>query len=235
MSEPHAALGFYDLYYAWDWVTADQEFRRALALNPNSATGHEWYGLYLTAMGRFDEARSEERRAEDLDPLSAPIAGTRGWVFHYSGQEDSAATQLRKALALDSVNPIVRLYLGRVYRAESLYDSAAALYQATGRLRMWVPTVAAMGTVYGLTGRRSEALRVLQDLDRRSHQEYVTAYGVALVYTALGDNEHAFDWLRRAVAERSHWLVWLLRDSRWQPLHGDPRFQEIVRQVGLPG
>jgi eukaryotic-like serine/threonine-protein kinase len=235
MAEPHAALGFYHLYYSWDWAAADREFRRALTLNPNYATVHEWYGLYLAAMGRLDDARAEERRAEELDPLSAPIAGTRGWVFHYSGQEDSAGVQLHKALALDSANPIVHFYLGRVYQALAQYDSAAALYESTGRLRSWAPTVAAMGTVYGLTGRRADAQKVLRELEARSRHEYITAYGVALVYTAMGDRDHAFIWLRQAVAERSHWLVWLLRDARWQPLQGDPRFQEIVRQVGLPG
>jgi eukaryotic-like serine/threonine-protein kinase len=234
LAEPHAALGYYDFYYLWDWKAAEREFRRALDLNPSYATAHEWFGLFLTAMGRFAEASVEERHATELDPLSAAIAGTRGWVFHYSGQDDSATAQLRTALALDSANPIVHLYLGRVYQAGAMYDSAVALYEATGRLRTWVPTVAAMGTVYGLTGRRADALRVLQQLEQRSRHEYVTAYGVALVYAALGDKVRAFHWLRRALTERSHWLVWLLRDTRWQALRGDPQFQEIVHQVGLP-
>jgi eukaryotic-like serine/threonine-protein kinase len=234
LAEPHAALGFYNFYYMWNWSAAEQEFETAIELNPNAATVHEWYGLFLTAMGRFAAARTEERRAAELDPLSAPIASTRGWVYHYSGVEDSAVSQLRQALSLDSTNPVAHLYLGRVFQAVGRYDSAISLYQGTGRLRGWVPTVAGMGNLLGVEGRRQEAERVLENLRVMSDTQYVTAYGVALVYAALGEKDQAFAWLSKALAERTHWLVWLNRDNRWDSLRSDVRFREMVRRVGLP-
>jgi tetratricopeptide (TPR) repeat protein len=234
LAEPHAALGFYNFYYMWNWSAAEQEFETAIELNPNAATVHEWYGLFLTAMGRFAAARTEERRAAELDPLSAPIASTRGWVYHYSGVEDSAVSQLRQALSLDSTNPVAHLYLGRVFQAVGRYDSAISLYQGTGRLRGWVPTVAGMGNLLGVEGRRQEAERVLENLRVMSDTQYVTAYGVALVYAALGEKDQAFAWLSKALAERAHWLVWLNRDNRWDSLRSDVRFRDMVRRVGLP-
>ena len=108
------------------------------------------------------------------------------------------------------------------------------MYEKTGRLRRWVPTVAGMGYVYGMIGKKDDARRILDTLLMRARSEYVTAYAVALLYTALGDKDRAFAWLNTAVAERTHWLVWLERDPRWGPIRGDPRFKAIERRVGLP-
>ncbi|HUQ14559.1 MAG TPA: protein kinase [Gemmatimonadales bacterium] len=234
LAEPHATLGFVKMYYAWDWRTADREFRQAIARNPSYATAHEWYGLFLSAMGRYDEAVAEEGRAKALDPLSIGIAGTTGWVLHYSGRQDDAEQVLRAALRVDSSFAIGRLYLGRVLQAKGQLDSAVAKFEATGPLRLWVPTIAGLGNVYGLEGRRVQALGELRRLDSLSRTQYVTSYAVALIHTALGQPDSAFAWLDRAVDERTHWLVWLNRDLRWAPLRADPRFASLVRRVGLP-
>src|SRR5216117_1197252 len=234
LAEPHATLGFVRMYYYWDWAGADQEFQHALALNPSYATGHEWYGLFLTAMGRYDEALAHERRAQDLDPLSPSIACTTGWVLHYSGRQDDAERELVVALRMDSTFTLGHLYLGRVYQAKGQMDSALSQYATTGPLRSWVPTVAAEGYVYGVLGRRREAQAALARMDSLSGRQYVTAYAVALVHTALGQRDSAFAWLAQGVRERTHWLVWLNRDLRWAPLRADPRFQAVVHEVGLP-
>ncbi len=234
LAEPHAVLGFVHLYYDWDWAAADSQFRISLRLNPSDATAHEWYGLFLAAMGRFGEAQAEEGRAQELDPLSVPVAGTAGWVLHYSGRQDEAARQLRIALRADSTFPLGRLYLARVHQAEGRLDSAVSYYRTVGPLSAWVPTFAGLGHLYGEMGRRREALEQRAILDSLSGREYVTAYGVALVHAGLGDADSAIIWLDRGVAERTHWLVWLNRDRRWDPLRSDPRFQSLVRRVGLP-
>jgi serine/threonine-protein kinase len=234
LAEPHATLGFVKMYYTWDWPAADQEFRLAIARNPSYGTAHEWYGLFLAAMGRYDEALAEERRAQVLDPLSIAVASTTGWVLHYSGRQNEAERVLRTALRADSTLALGRLYLGRVFQAKGQLDSAVAKFEAAGPLRLWVPTVAGLGNLYGLAGRRVEALGALRRLDSLSRSQYVTAYAVALIHTALGQPDSAFAWLDRAVEERTHWLVWLNRDLRWEPLRGDPRFASLVRRVGLP-
>ena len=97
-----------------------------------------------------------------------------------------------------------------------------------------MPTLAGLGSMYALKGRRADALAILHRLDSLSRSQYVTPFAVAAVHAALGQPDSAFAWLDRAVRDRSHWLVWLNRDPRWQPLRGDPRYAALVRRVGLP-
>jgi Tfp pilus assembly protein PilF len=234
LAEPHATLGFVAMYYDWNWAAADAHYRRALAINPRYATAHEWYGLFLAAMGRFDDAQAHERRAIELDPLSLGTAATAAWVQHYSGNQAEAERQLRIALRTDSTLAIGHLYLGRVQQFNGHLDSALTHFAAMGPLRAWVPTVAGVGYVYAQQGHRDRARAVLRQLDSLSQSEYVTAYAVALVHAALGQRDSTFVWLTRAVSERTHWLLWLNRDRRWDPVRSDPRFRTIARRVGLP-
>ena len=234
LAAPHATLGYAAMYYDWDWSGAEREYRLAIVRNPSYATAHEWYGLFLAAMGRFEEAQAQERQALELDPLSIAIVATAGWVLHYSGKQAQAEAVLRTALRTDSTFAIGQLYLGRVLQVQGKYDSALAHFAQTGPLRSWIPNVAGEGYVYAQLGRRDDALEVLARFDSLARTEYVTAYVVALVHTALGDRDQAFAWLDRAVAERTHWLLWLNRDLRWAPIRADPRFTALARRVGLP-
>src|SRR4029078_11341806 len=123
----------------------------AIAKNPSYATAHEWYGLYLTAMGRFDQAHREEERAQALDPLSIAITGTNAWVFHYSHRQDEAERLLRQALRTDSTFGLGRFFLGRVLQAQGELDSAIAEYgRLSGPIKQWVPTLAGLGNLYAL-------------------------------------------------------------------------------------
>jgi len=234
IAEPHATLGFVAMYYDWDWMVAEREYRRALEVNDRYATAHEWFGLFLAAMGRFTEAQAAERRALALDPLSVGIASTAGWVQHYSGNQAEAERQLRIALRIDSTFAVGHLYLGRVLQFNGQLDSALAHFAAMGGLRAWVPTIAGEGYVYAQQGRVDRARQVLHQLDSLSRTQYVTAYAVALVHAALGQRDSAFAWLNKAVDERTHWLLWLNRDRRWDPIRSDPRFAAIARRVGVP-
>jgi DNA-binding SARP family transcriptional activator/Tfp pilus assembly protein PilF len=234
IAEPHATLGHVAMYHTWDWPAAEREYRHALAINPSYPTAHEWYGLFLAAMGRYEEAQAEERRASELDPLSLGIQSTAGWVLHYSGKQADAERQLRIAMRTDSTYPVAHLYLGRVLQFNGQLDSALAHFAATGGLRAWVPTIAGEGYVYAQQGRRDKAQAILDSLASLSRTQYVTAYAVALVHTALGQRDSAFVWLNKAVDERTHWVLWLNRDRRWDPIRSDERFRAIVRRVKLP-
>ena len=234
IAEPHATLGYVAMYHTWDWPGAEREYRRAIAINPSYPTAHESYGLFLAAMGRYEEAQAEERRAVELDPLSLGIQSTAGWVLHYSGKQADAERQLRIAVRTDSTFPVAHLYLGRVLQFNGQLDSALAHFAATGRLRAWVPTIAGEGYVYAQQGRRDKAQAVLDSLAALSRTQYVTAYAVALVHAALGQRDSAFVWLNKAVDERTHWVLWLNRDRRWDPIRSDERFRAIVRRVKLP-
>jgi tetratricopeptide (TPR) repeat protein len=207
---------------------------QAIALNPSYATAHEWYGLFLTAMGRFDEARTHELRAQTLDPLSVPIAGTRGFVLYYSGDSEGAKRELQIALREDPAFALGHFYLGRVYQQIDAPDSALAQYAATGQLRAWVPTVVAEGHLQASLGRTAEANAVLARLDSMSRTKYVTAYGPALIHAALRRPDSAFAWLDKAYQERTNWMVWLNRDPRWAPIRSDPRFAVLTSRMRLP-
>jgi tetratricopeptide (TPR) repeat protein len=197
-------------------------------------TALDWHSVYLTAMGRFDEARAEIRRARDLDPLSVATNTDVGFVDYYGGRYGDASKQLRTTIEMNPAFPLAHLWLGRTYQEQHEYKNALDEYTAAARLLgSWPVTMAAIGHLNAASGRREEARRVLKDLEELSRREYVTPYGVALVHAGLGDTDLAFEWLDRAVADRSNWLVWLKLDPRFAGLHGQPRFNSLLRRVGL--
>ena len=151
-----------------------------------------------------------------------------------SGHQAEAERQLRIALRTDSTFAVGHLYLGRVLQFNGQLDSALSHFAAMGPLRAWVPTIAGEGYVYAQQGPVDRARQVLRQLDSLSRTEYVTAYAVALVHAALGERDSAFVWLNKAVDERTHWLLWLNRDRRWDPIRSDPRFAAIATRVGVP-
>ena len=234
LAEPHAALAFFHLYYDWNWVAAEREFKEAIRLNPRYATAHEWYGLYLAAMGRFRDAEAEEAEATKLDALSVPVAGTAAWVRYYAGDFTGAKRELKIALRVDSTFSLGRFYLGRVYQALGASDSALAEYRSTGPLRDGVPTIAAEGHLLASLNRTAAAESVLARLGTMARTQYVTAYGVALVHAALERPDSAFAWLERGYQERTNWMVWLNRDPRWAPIRADPRFAALTARMRLP-
>lgn len=233
-AESEASLAYVALYYDWNFGEADRRFRRALALDPGSVTAHHWYSVYLTAMGRFDEARAEIRRALELDPLSQAVNTDVGFVAYYSGRYDEAVADLRTILSLAPNFPLAHLWLGRAYQEQRRFDDAVQEFAETRRIvGDWPVALAAMGHVLGMSGRGSEARQVLEHLGQLSRRQYVTEYGVALVHAGLGDREAAFDWLDRATAARSHWLVWLKLDPRWNNLRDDRRFAALIDRIGF--
>lgn len=235
LAEAHASLAYYNLYHAWNWAEAENEFKKAIELNPNYATAHDWYSYYLVAMGRFDEAWREVNRAHELDPLSVTIATDIGFNYFYRHNYDEAINQLRATLTVSPSLPLAHLWLGRAYQQKKMYSEAIDEFNKTdAALPGWIVTIAGTGNAYGEWGRQADAKQVLVRLNQMAREKYVTPYGVALVHAGLGDKDQAFAWLNKAVAGRSHWLVWLNRDPRWDRLRADPRFDELKKRVGLP-
>jgi tetratricopeptide (TPR) repeat protein len=191
LADPRASLGFVRMYWDWKFPDAEKEFRRALELDPNLATAHHLYSLYLTAMQRHHEAKEAIDRAQAIDPLSVPITTDRGFELHYMGRDEEAISQLHAALEMDPKFPLAHFWLGRIYTMRGQYDLALKELETVGpALRQWQPTMAAKGYLFGAWGKRKEAREVLDDFQSlREDGHYATSYGVALVYTALGDKE----------------------------------------------
>jgi len=235
LAEPHASLGYYNFYYAWDWAAAEQEFRTAIALNPNYELGYDWYGYYLTAMKRYDEAKVILEKAKELDPLSVPITTDMGFSVLYSGDYDLAFKKLQAALQMNPRFLMAHIWMGRTYQVKKMYPEAIGEYKKGLELSMnWPVALSVLGNVYGVSGDKANAQKILDTLAALSSKKFVTSYGVATVYTGLGEKDKAFEWLNKAYDERSNWLVWLKADPRWAPLKTDKRYIELVNKVGLP-
>jgi serine/threonine-protein kinase len=235
LTEPHTSLAYVKLYFDWDWVGAEAEFRRAIALSPSYATAHHWYAIYLTAMGRFDEAQAAAARAQTLDPTSLAINTDVGFILYYRGQYEAAIAQLRMVIDMSPELPLAHFWLGRAYQERNMYDEALAAFgRAEAALQGWPVIHAAIGHVQGLSGRHAEARETLRVLHEQAKDRYVTPYGVALVHAALGEADAALDSLARAVADRSHWLVWLKLDPRLASVRTERRYRDVLREIALP-
>ena len=234
LAEGHTSLAFVKMAYEWDWAAADREFRRALELNPNYATAHQWYASYLVMMGRFDESTREIKRAQELDPLSRIINANLGLHYYYARKYDESIEQLKKTISIDEGFSIPHQYLGRTYIQKGMYKEAIAELERARELSDNAPeVVASLGHAYAVAGRTNDARRVLTDLDDLARQRYVLPYFRAAVYTGLGDKDEAFAWLERAFDERHPGLVLVNVDPRFDILRSDPRFADLVRRLGV--
>lgn len=235
LADVHASLGIVYLWYDWDWLAAEREFKRALELNPGSARAHEFYGWYLAAMGRFDEAVEEEKRALDYDPLSPEINTLLGHVLYLARRPDQAIAPLTKAIKLDSNYWFAHLILGLVYQQRGELREALAEFREARRIENGTPEpVGALGQAYALLGNRAQAREMLQDLKERSKRSYVPPYQMAKIYLGLGEKDQALAWLEKAFEERSLFLTWLKVEPEVDSLRSDPRFQNLLHRVGLP-
>ena len=234
LAEAHATLGFINFYYDWSGVDAGNEFRRALADNPNYAMAHSWYGESLAAMGRYPEAIAEAQRALEDDPLSLIIGSNAGWTLSLAGKGDQAIEILKKAIEIDPTFPRTHFRLGRAYEQKKSYDLAISeLEQAVSLSGGDTCYKGSLGHVYAISGKSDRAREVLQDLQGRSEQQYVPAFAIALVYAGLGDNDQAFNWLQRAYDDRSTAMVFLKLDPELGSLHSDPRFEQLSQRINF--
>ena len=235
LAEPHASLGYVKFYFDWDWSGAEKEFQQAIALDSDWAASHQWYSIYLLAAGRPIDALREIRLARESDPLSLAINTDLGFHYYYTRQYDEAIKQLKSVLAMKQDFAPAHLWLGRAYQQMGQFDDALGEFrQVEESVREWPVAVAARGSVEGAAGRPDKAKSVLAELQELAGHRFVTAYGVALVYAGIGDSDAAFTWLDKAFAERSHWLVWLRLDPRFDPLRSDSRFTELLGRMAFP-
>lgn len=247
LAEAHASLAFSRAWYDWDFIGAENEFRRALDLNENYATAHHWYALYLLVMGRYAEASTEVKRAQELDPLSMAINRDVGWIFHIGGRQyDQAIAQYLNTLELDSGFWPARWLLGTAYQQKGLYEEAIselnqALALSGGKARMkagiaseeQIRILAELGHTYALFGQTGAAELVLGEMRELAERQYVSPYEFALLHLGMGDKEQAFDSLHLAYEDRSDRLIYLKVDPTLDRLHSDPRFGELLRRVGF--
>ncbi|MEW6209126.1 MAG: protein kinase [Acidobacteriota bacterium] len=234
----HVWLGAVSWWYDWNWSDAEREYQRAIELNPNDATAHEFYGFYLMTLGRFEQAVAESKRAQELDPLSLEANTFLGQTLYFAGRYEEAVRQLRKTIDLDPNYWFAYLALSRVYEETKQLDEMMATIQKARQKESAADSqlMAALGRGYALMGRRREAWMTVEELKKRSKRGLpdVGAYYIAMIYAALGEKDQAFEWLERGYQERTFFMTWLNVDPQIAPLRSDPRFADLVRRVGLP-
>jgi adenylate cyclase len=234
LADAHTSLGLIKYQYEWDWEGAEEEFKKAIELNPNYQFAHHFYADFLKAMGRFDEALKEIGLAQDLDPLSLSINTGVGHVLYLSGQYDKALDQYRRTVELDPNFLQARLWYGRPLLQKGMFREAISeLKEAVKLSDRSTIALAMLGHAYASAGKRKEAEKVLRELRSISNKRYVAPYWIAAVYNGMRDREKTFFWLRRALDERSSWMVWIGVEPRFSWLRQDARFKQILQAVGL--
>jgi len=232
LAEAHTSLALIKENYDWDWQTAEKEYRRAIQLDPNYVTGHHWYAEYLAYQGRFNEAFAESDRARQLDPLSLIIATDNGAILYFSRQYDRAIERFRAVLDMEPNFPRAHL-LVFAYVQKGLFADALADIEKWRRIEDVPGSWAIQAYVCGRSGQWGEARRALEKLLRLNGRQQMDPAAIALAYVGMDNKDEAFAWLQKAYSEHSNALTTLKVDPIYDPLRGDPRFQELVRRVRL--
>ncbi len=233
LGEAHNSLAFCLDGFDWDFNSAGKEFGRAIDLNPGYATAHHWYAWHLSLLGRYDEAIAEMRKAKNLDPLSLIINADLAELLVLARSYDESIKQSRKTIEMDPNFALAHNQLAQAYLQKHMNDEAVAELQKAAQLSGGSPTVMAnLARAYAASGKRSEAIKLLSDLKKRSNSIYSHGSEIAVIYAALGDRDQAMSWLEKGYEERFNPGV-LLRPG-FDPLRSDPRFQDLVRRLGLP-
>ncbi|HEY3657745.1 MAG TPA: helix-turn-helix domain-containing protein [Steroidobacteraceae bacterium] len=237
LAEAHATLAYRTTHHDWDWATAEAQFRRALELNPNYAVSYHWYSHYLTAMGRTEESLEASKRCLELDPLDLVINIHMAWHHQFARQYEEAVDQCWKTNELHPNSFWPPYFFALAYQQQGKIAEAEAEFQKAIRMSDNVTfTTAGLGHLYASTGKLADAQAIFKELGSRSQTNYVPAYDLALVCTGLGWTDQAFDWLSKALEERSGWLAYLNVEPRVDTLRRDSRFDDLLRGVRLiPG
>jgi tetratricopeptide (TPR) repeat protein len=231
LGEAHTSLAFCLDLYDWNWDKAEAEFKRAIELNPGYATAHHWYSWHLAVLGRKDEAIAEMRKAAALDPLSLIISADLAEVLLVARLYDQSIQQSLNTIALDASFAIAHYQLGQAYCKTGMYSDAMVQFQRAIELSGANTTfISNLAYVYALAGRKSEAVKILNDTKNRDHGSSNSAE-IALIYVGLGKNTEAMAWLERAYEERFNPSI-LVRPS-FDPLRSDKRFKDLMRRIGL--
>jgi TolB-like protein/DNA-binding winged helix-turn-helix (wHTH) protein len=235
LAEPHAALALYKQLYEWDWAGAEIEFKRAISINPNYGTARQWYGEFLSSMGRFDESIAEVEKAAELDPLSLSTNTARAVPYLASERYAEAIEKLKAALELDQNFSLALLYMGRAYAGLGDHKEALAHFQKSINSPSGGSPyfTTALINSYARDGQRKEAEKQLKGLIKLAAEKPVSNYVLARGFAPLGYKEEALEKLEKAFNERDGLLTILKTDRNFDDLRSESRFQNILKAMKL--
>src|SRR5437016_4528143 len=235
LAEAHAALAEYLNFFEWERVGSEKEFRRAIELDPNYPTAHQWFGNdLLVPLKRFDEALVELKRAEELDPLS-PIIGTNlGDTLLNARRYDEAIAQYKRVLALDPNFQFARFELGYTFQSKGLYQDAIIEYLKGLELGYDPLYKGYLALSLAKSGNRGDANKLLNELRKEYTERYVPSYAIAIIYLGLGNKDETFVWLEKDIAEYSSQPTYYSILPELDDLRSDPRFKQMLKRLNLP-
>ena len=234
MAEAYDSLGHVKAALNWDLPGAEQDYKRAVELNPNYSTARRGYGYILSLMQRHEEAIALMKLARDLDPLSVSVNAFLGLVYMKARQYDQSIAASRAAVELDQNNPQGHWILARALDAANQLSEALSEAEKAASLSAGSqPYTGHLGYAYARIGDRDRALEIVRQMLELAKTRYVSAYYLGLTYASLGEPDSAMEWLEKAYEERNARLLEVF-DPAFDSLRPDVRFQDLVRRIGLP-
>ncbi len=229
LAEAHAVLGIVQTYLEGDWEGAEKSYQRSISLNPNLALSHFNYAWFQVLFGRFDEAFRAHKKAKELDPLTAIYTADLGSLYYWVDQYDRSIEELQEALELSPEFGHAWWAIGNTYAGLGDFEKAISAHKKATRIHpawSW-----ALGNTYVLAGKMDSARAVITEL-KTNEVNPRTAFGLAMIYTSMGDFDKAFDWLR--FMPQDHWIPWIRTWPDFRPLRDDPRFNAFLKEMNLP-
>jgi TolB-like protein/Flp pilus assembly protein TadD len=233
LAEPHASLGQVNKL-SWQWAEAEREFKRAIELNPNYATAYHWYSLLLRALGRIDEGDLMIRRAQERDPLSSVIGNNISLMYVFQNDFNACIETALKYIELDPNYPDAYSVLGLAYLKQGRNAEAIANMEKAVELSNRASfTLVNLGYGYGVSGKRSEAIAIVKEMEEKYARKESSGRYVASVYAGLGDKDKAFEWLEKDYQTKGD-LTWIRWEVPYETLRDDPRFKDLLKRMNLP-
>ena len=233
LAEAHTSLGIVKMQFDWDWSGASKELTRAIELNPSYTTARQWYVYYLCVMQRLDESIEVSKQAQEIDPLSMNINANVARAFYFSKKYDEAIAECKKAIDMDKSFGVAYVTLGLAYEQKRMYPEAIEAFQKMLLIFDRIPWVASLGHAYAISGKRADALKIIEELKEQSQRRYVSPFHIGAIYNGLGDKDQAFVWFERAYADRSSLLLNLRMEPEFENIRTDPRTVDLLRRIGL--
>lgn len=233
LAEAHLSLALVKFRYDWEWAESERSFLRAIELNPRYAFAREQYGLFLAAMGRFEEAVTQERTAQELDPHSTSALLSLGDVLYYARRYDQSIEQHRRIIEIEPDYYLAHFYAGNAHAQKGELPEAIAEFQRARQIDQASMVLAGLGHAYAVSGQEKKAREMLKELRALSQQRWVSPYYVALVYIGLGEKELALEWLWKAYDERGEEVAFLKVEPKFDSLRSDPEFISLLQRVKL--
>lgn len=235
LPDAHASLGLINATYLWNWAEAERSFRRALELNPGCSPAGQWYGEFLAAMGRVDDAAAVIDAALVHDPISPAILSTRAFVLWMARRFDDAIDQAEAVLDIDPAYPMALIRLGAAHAGRGDWARSIRAFRRAASAAPDLPACyGLLGYAHGRAGLRPQALAALEKLTRMRETRYVPAFPFGMVHLGLGEMDRAVRYIEEEYQSRGWFLLLLNKAPQFDPLRGVPRFDAVVRRMKLP-